>query len=314
MRLFISIFAFLSTLAFAQDAPITPGPWEHTADSLPQKGVPKGELKGPFEFRSKIFEGTLRYYWVFVPAQYKQSDPASVLVFQDGQRAITPNGHFRLPNVMDNLIHKGEMPVTIGIFIMPGHKGDAMPENYNRFKPNNRAFEYDSVSDHYARFLIEEMLPEVGKDYNLTDDPEERAIGGSSSGAICAFSVAWHRPDHFRKVISFIGSYVSIRFRPEEDPIKLGGQDYPALIRREPIRPIKIFLQDGSNDLDNRWGNWFLANLQMEAAFNYANRTADEANTPGPRYQVKSIWTDGKHSGAHGGAMLPDVLRWLWSE
>ena len=170
------------------------------------------------------------------------------------------------------------------------------------------------MNDRYARFIIEEMLPLVGKDYNLTNDPNQRAIGGTSSGAIAAFTVAWHRPDYFRKVYSGIGSYVSIGFRPKEDPIKLGGQDYPALIRREAIRPIKIFIQDGINDLDNEWGNWFLANQQMISAMNYANNLADQKGQEGPRYEVKAVWTDGKHSDKHPGALLPEGLIWLWSE
>lgn len=170
----------------------------------------------------------------------------------------------------------------------------------------------------YARFLVEEMLPHVGETYKLTDDPEERAIGGTSSGAICAFTVAWQRPDQFRKVISFIGTYTSIGFQEpsEENGFQWvpGGQDYPALIRRSPIRPMKIFFQDGSNDLDNEWGDWFLANRQMVKALNYANRAADARGDNGPRYVEKHVWTDGGHDDSHGGLMLPDALRWLWRD
>lgn len=215
---------------------------------------------------------------------------------------------------MENLIGKGEMPVSIGIFITPGNVSEHYPDDLGWGNPNHRAPEYDAMSDRYARFLVEEMLPEVGKKYNLTDDPEKRCIGGTSSGAICAFTVAWHRPDEFRKVISFIGSYVSIQFRPNEDPIKLGGQDYPALIRREPIRPIKMFMQDGTNDLDNRWGNWFLANQQMLSALDYANARDDRQEVEGPRYEVHAVWTDGVHNDDHGGALLPDAIRWLYAE
>lgn len=312
LRIF-SLFAFASAPLLG-DVEISPGPWELTPDHFPQEGVPKGRLEGPYEFHSSLIPDTVRRYWIFVPAQYDEANPASVLVFQDGQRATNPNGPMRIHQVMENLIAKGDMPVTIGIFVTPGNKSERYPDDLGMSNPNHRAPEYDALGDRYARFLIEEMLPEVGKKYNLTDDPEQRAIGGTSSGAICAFTVAWERPEHFRKVISFIGSYVSIGFRPNEDPIKLGGQDYPALIRREPIRPMKIFVQDGSNDLDNRWGNWFMANQQMVLAFDYANRTADRDGTEGPRYQVKTLWTDGRHSDDHGGAMLPDAIRWLWSE
>jgi enterochelin esterase family protein len=180
--------------------------------------------------------------------------------------------------------------------------------------PNNRAAEYDSLSDAYARFVVEELLPEVGKRYNLATDPARRAIGGASSGAICAFTVAWQRPDAFRNVISLIGSYTSIGYRPARDgePMVPGGDLYPTLIRKSPIKPLKIFLQDGSNDLDNEHGNWFLANQQMLAALLFANRRADEQQTPGPRYEVRHEWGDGPHSDQHGGAILPDILRWIW--
>ncbi|MCB0667393.1 MAG: hypothetical protein KDC80_16310 [Saprospiraceae bacterium] len=287
---------------------------ELTADHFPQDGVPRGELKGPFSFHSNIIEGTVRQYWIFVPAQYDGTSPASVLVFQDGNRATFSEGSLRVPQVMENLIARGDMPVTIGIFITPGNRSEVYPDSLGTRNPNNRAQEYDAMSDRYARFIIEEMLPEVAKEYRLTDDPEQRAIGGTSSGAIAAFTVAWHRPDVFRKVFSGIGSYVSIGFRPQEDPVKLGGQDYPALIRREPIRPIRIFIQDGSNDLSNRWGDWFLANQQMVSALKYANANADENNDPGARYQFTTVWTDGVHSDKHPGALLPEGLRWLWKD
>ncbi|MEZ4772650.1 MAG: alpha/beta hydrolase-fold protein [Bacteroidia bacterium] len=287
---------------------------ELTPDHFPQEGVPKGELKGPFDFRSKIIEGTVRQYWLFIPAQYEASKPASVLVFQDGYRATNPEGSIRAPQVMENLIAKGEMPVTIGIFISPGNLSDEYPTDLGSRNPNNRAAEYDAMNDRYARFIVEEMLPEVAKQYNLTSDPEQRAIGGTSSGAIAAFTVAWYYPDVFHKVYSGIGSYVSIGFRPDETPIKLGGQDYPALIRREAIRPMRIFVQDGVNDLSNKWGNWFLANQQMISAMKYANDDADKNNVPGPRYQFTSVWTDGEHSDKHPGALLPEGLKWLWGE
>ena len=276
------------------------------------RGELRGQLKGPFEFQSKIIEGTARQYWIYVPEQYDGSQPANVLVFQDGQRSTNLKGSIRGPIVLENLIALKEIPVTIGIFITPGHRSRSYPTNLGFGNPDNRAQEYDAMDDRYARFITEEMLPLVGKDYVLTDDPNRRAIGGTSSGAIAAFTVAWHRPEYFRNVFSGIGSYVSIGFKPNENPIKLGGQDYPALIRREPIHPIRIFIQDGSNDLDNEWGNWFLANQQMVSAMNYANRLADQKGLDGPRYEVKSVWTDGQHNDKHPGALLPEGLKWLW--
>lgn len=315
------LFALLlgvSTLV-AQDAgaPVRkPGDYPFGPDSLPQKGVPKGTLEGPFEFRSKIIAGTVRRYWIFVPAQYTGDKPACVLVFQDGHRAINPAGSLRVPQAMENLIHKKEMPVTIGVFITPGQTGDTYPESIGFGNPNNRAQEYDALNDAYARMLIEELLPEVSKKYRLTDNPEGRAIGGASSGAICAWTVAWERPDHFRKVISLIGSYTSIGYRPAKEgkPMMAGGDLYPTLIRKNPIRPLRVFLQDGSNDLSNEHGNWFLANQQMLSALEYANAAADDKKVPGPRYDINHVWGDGPHSDQHGGVLLPDIFRWLWRD
>jgi enterochelin esterase-like enzyme len=265
------------------------------SDSLPQEGVPKGKLEGPFLFKSKIIPNTVRKYWVYVPAQYTPEKPACVLVFQDGQRAVNPQGVLRVPTVMDNLIHKKEMPVTIGIFITPGQRGDTYPENLGMRNPNNRSVEYDSLGDTYARFLVEEMLPEIGKSYNLTKDPEGRAIGGASSGAICAFTVAWERPDEFRKVISLIGSFTDIR----------GGHVYPDLVRKADKKPIRIFLQDGVNDLRNPRNpkrDWHLQNQAMVAALQEKG------------YDMKYVFGEGGHSDNHGGAILPDILRWLWRD
>jgi enterochelin esterase family protein len=292
-----------------------PGEYPLGPDSLPQPGVPRGQLLGPTLFRSQAIPGTVRKSWVYVPAQYSPSRPANVLVFQDGQRAVNPEGVLRVPQVLENLIHKKDIPVTIGIFITPGQRGDVYPETLGTSNPNNRAAEYDALGDAYARFIVDEMLPEVGRSYALTTSPAGRAIGGASSGAICAFTVAWHRPDVFRNVISLIGSYTSIGYRPAGDgrPMEPGGDLYPTLIRKTPIKPIRIFLQDGSADLDNDHGNWFLANQQMLSALLYANRAADTRKIAGPRYEVRHEWGDGAHSDAHGGAILPEILRWIWS-
>ena len=311
------VLGLLATWAIgAAQAPRKPGEYSLGPDSLPREGVPKGRLEGPTLFRSRIIANTTRQYWVYVPAQYDASKPANVLVFQDGQRATPADGALRVPQVLENLIYKKEIPVTIGIFITPGQRGDTYPDTIGTGNGNNRAQEYDSLTDTYSRFIIEEMLPEVGKRYNLTTDPARRAIGGTSSGAIAAFTVAWNRPDQFRNVISFIGSYTSIAYRParNEQPMVPGGDLYPTLIRKNPIKPLRIFLQDGSADLDNEHGSWFLANQQMLAALEYANRTADSQKTTGPRYEVNHVWGDGAHSDAHGGSILPDVLRWIWKD
>ncbi|MCH1410303.1 MAG: esterase family protein, partial [Verrucomicrobiales bacterium] len=200
----------LSLSAFAADEDYKPG-----TDAMPKDGVPKGKLSQR-EWTSEIFRGTVRDYWVYVPAQYDGKTPAAVLICQDGGGFVRENGPFRAPTVLDNLIHAGDIPVTIGIFINPGVIPPAKAGQQAR---KNRSFEYDTLSDQYARFLLEEILPEVGKNYKLTDDPDMRVICGNSSGGICAFTVAWERPDAFRKVISHIGSFTNIR----------GGHVYPAL-------------------------------------------------------------------------------------
>jgi enterochelin esterase family protein len=257
-------------------------------DSQVQEGVPKGVLT-KYSWTSKVFDATTRDYWVYVPAQYDEKQPACVMVFQDGWAYANPQGQFRATVVFDNLIQKKEMPVTIGIFINPGNIPATDP---NKKPASNRSFEYDTPSDQYAKFLLEEMLPEVGKKYKLTDDPDGRAVSGLSSGAICAWTVAWQRPDAFRKVLSHIGSFTNIR----------GGYIYPSLIRKTPPKPIRIFLQDGSADLDNEHGNWWLANQEMAAALKFA------------KYDHQFVTGDGGHSGKQGGAILPDSLRWLWRE
>jgi enterochelin esterase-like enzyme len=257
-------------------------------DSMPHDGVPKGRVEGPFVFKSKSFQNTVRQYWIYVPAQYDAAKPAAVMVFQDGHKYVNTEQEYRVPVVFDNLIHRHEMPVTIGVFVNPGHAGEELPAD--PWRGSNRSYEYDSLGDQYARFLIEEILPEVAKKYALTSDPEARAIAGASSGGICAFTVAWERPDYFRKVISHIGSFTNIR----------GGHVYPALIRQAAHRPIRVFLQDGSNDLDNRFGNWPLANQEMAAALKFSG------------YDYRFEFGDGGHTHKHGGALLPEALRWLW--
>jgi enterochelin esterase family protein len=222
----------------------------------------------------------------------------------------------RIPNVLDNLIAKHSIPPTLGLFVTPGNSSEHYPDTLGMANPDHRAAEYDSLSDAYARMLTNELMPEVSKRWRFSDDPKRRAIGGTSSGAIAAFTVAWHRPDAIANVISFIGSYTSIGYAPAtaEHPITPGGDLYPTLIRKGPIRPLRIFLQDGSADLDNEHGNWFLSNQQMLAALNWANGHADATKENGPRYDVAHVWGEGAHSDAHGGAILPEVLRWIWRE
>ena len=314
------IIGAMSCWAWADETPTSrqAGEYPHTADSLEQAGVPKGKLVGPFEFHSKVFPSTVRQYWVYVPAHYKVKSKIkpSLLVFQDGQRAINPKGSLRVPTVLDNLIHQKAIPQTIGVFITPGNLSERYPDSLGMSNPNHRAPEYDALSDDYSRFLIDELLPEVAKKYPYSTNPDDHIIGGTSSGAICAFTVAWHRPDTFRKVISIIGSYTSIGYVPAtaDKPLVPGGDIYPGLIRKSPIRPMRIFLQDGSNDLSNEHGNWFLANQQMLSSLEWANANADKQGDKGARYDIKHVWGDGGHSDQHGGSLLPEILRWMWRD
>ena len=293
-------------------------------DSLARhEGVPKGRVE-KFAWTSKVFDGTERDCWVYVPSQYDGKHAAALMVFQDGGGYQSETGQWRVPIVFDNLIAAKQMPVTIGVFINPGNYPAKNPppkageKPAKPFRPSNRSFEYDTLSDQYSRFLIDEILPEVTKKYELkiTSDPDGHAIAGSSSGGICAFTVAWDRPDQFRKVFSTVGSFTGIAYRPAKDGncMQPGGDIYPTLIRKTPIKPLRVFLQDGTNDLDNEHGNWFLANQQMLSALNWANGNADKNKAEGPRYDVNHVWGDGSHNGKHGGSIFPDAMRWLWRD
>jgi enterochelin esterase-like enzyme len=253
--------------------------YAHGPDSYRQPGVPRGTIHDDVWSESRVFPGTSRRYWVYVPAQYTESESASLMVFQDGHFYLDPEGEMRVPVVFDNLIHRGEMPVTIGVFVDPG-------------EPDRRNLEYDTFSDAYATLLLTEILPSVLDRYRVTDDPDQWAVGGGSSGGSCAFTVAWMRPDRFRRVLSFLGSFAQIR----------GGNPYPELICDTPKKPLRIFLQAATRDLN--WDaaelNWFSANLRVAAAL--AERG----------YDLRLVLGDGGHNPNHGGAILPDALRWLW--
>jgi gluconolactonase len=291
MKLRQTVFslAFLFLLLLKVSAQTTdnylPGP-----DSKAQPGVPKGEvLKFTFD-HSKVFPGTTRDYWVYVPAQYKPETPACVYVQQDGIR-------FEAPTVFDNLINRKEMPITIGVFVAPGIvKAAAGNTALDRF---NRSYEYDGLGDAYARFLLDELLPDVetrktsdGRSIKLSHEGNDRAIGGESSGAIAAFTAAWERPSAFSRVFSAIGTYVDLR----------GGLRYPTLIRKYEPKPIRIFMQDGANDLNIYGGDWWMANQTMERALTFAG------------YEVQHAWGDGAHNGKQSTMIFPDAMRWLWKD
>ncbi|GLR19896.1 hypothetical protein GCM10007940_45120 [Portibacter lacus] len=254
------------------------------------EGIPKGVVT-QHEWKSSLFSNTIRDYYVYVPAQYDGSQPAALMVFQDGHTYVKKDGDFDVATVFDNLISQEKMPVTIGLFINPGHDMDAA-EIESPWRASNRSVEYDEMSDKYARFLIEEMIPELEKKYKISADPKMRAIGGISSGGICAFSAAWYHPESFHKVLSHIGSFTNIR----------GGHNYPSMIRKTDKKDIKVFLQDGSGDLNNEHGNWWLANQQMDSALDYKG------------YEYTFVTGSEGHNGKHGGAILPESLIWLWSD
>ncbi|HEY1126061.1 MAG TPA: alpha/beta hydrolase-fold protein [Sphingobium sp.] len=311
------MLAVASAPAMAEPANIRKaGDYSLGCDSHVNPGIAHGQLLGPLELTSKVFAGTVRRYWVYVPAGYKADGPVpNLLVFQDGQRATNPDGPLRVPTVLDNLIARGDIPPTLGVFVTPGHLSEHYPDTLGTGNPDHRWQEYDELDDDYSRMLLNELLPEVARRWRFTEDPARRAIGGTSSGAIAAFTVAWRHPEAFRNVLSMIGSYTSIAAQhgdPAVAPVPAGDL-YPRLIRRSPIRPLRIFLQDGSADLDNEHGNWFLANQQMLAALNWANANADAKKLAGPRYEIAHVWGDGGHSDQHGGSILPDMLRWVWS-
>ena len=251
-------------------------------DSSPQPDVPRGVVHEHEWNESRVFPGSNRRYRVYVPAQYTTAAAASLMVFQDGRLYLDPDGAFRAGVVMDNLIHRDEMPVTIGVFVDPG-------------EPGNRNAEYDAFDDAYARFLLTEILPKVQASYRIADEPDQWAICGGSSGGNCALTVAWLRPDRFRRVVSFNGSYAQME----------GGNPYPELIPKTPRKPLRIFLQASTHDLyfDEPVFNWYSTNLRLAAAL--AERG----------YDFRLVLGDGDHSpapGNHAAAILPDALRWLW--
>jgi enterochelin esterase family protein len=271
-------------------------------DSFEREGVAKGEVRGPFVLPSQAYPGTQHTYWVYVPAQYDKSVEASLMIFNDGQAFKNMEGDLRVPNVLDNLIDRRELPVMLAVFINPGRtpeQPEPTPQEWGD-RTTNRPTEYNSLDDKYARVIVDELMPELYKEYNISKDPERHGIGGASSGAIAAFTVAWERPNHFRKVLSLIGSFTNLR----------GGHAYADIVRKSEKKPIRIFMQDGRNDQRGvgRSGNydplrdWFLQNVRLKDALVEKG------------YDVNFQWGIGRHSQKHGGSILPDMMRWLWRD
>lgn len=270
-------------------------------DSLPQAGVPKGEIRGPYTLPCQAYPGTQHTYWVYVPAQYDPAVATALMIYQDGQAFKDENGDLRAQNVMDNLIYRREIPVMIGIFINPGRRPDQpepSPTNWGD-DTTNRRIEYNSLDDKYARVITEELMPLLYKEYNISKDPEMHGIGGSSSGAIAAFTVAWERPNDFRKVLSNVGSFVDLR----------GGYVYPERVLASDRKPIRVFLCDGRNDhrgtlrgpYDEKM-DWFLQNVRLLKALTQKG------------YDVNYTWGVNLHGQKFGGAIMPDMMRWLWRD
>lgn len=262
--------------------------WQPHPDAIAHDNVPHGVVTQMTPWESKIFANTIRDWSIYVPAQYRSETPAALMIFQDGERMRDEKGRWRIPTVFDNLIARGDMPPTIAVFLNPGHdKSKSRQGN----KHSNRSFEYDSLGDRYLRFLMEEILPKVKKQYNISDDPALRAIGGSSSGAICAFTAAWERPDFFGKVYSNVGSFTNLR----------GGNVYPALVRKTEPKPIRVYMAETSGDVDNAFGSWPWSNQRMASALNYMG------------YDVRFDWAEGyAHNADYGSSRFPEAMQWLW--
>lgn len=253
-------------------------------DMRPHSGIQTGSLVAQPPWRSQVFAGTVRDWSIYLPPGDSQ-EPCCVMVFQDGVRSYQDF----VPTAFDNLIACGDMPPTVGVFLNPGVFADTTV--------SNRSFEYDTLSNQYTQFLLDEILPAVAQQRSLRQDAASRAICGISSGGICAFTVAWQRPDQIHKVLSHVGSFTNIASGPS---LREGGHNYPFLIRKAPHKPIRVYLQDGQNDLNNAHGSWWLANLQMVDALSFAG------------YDHTFASGRGFHALAHGRAIFPDSLRWLW--
>jgi enterochelin esterase family protein len=296
--------AVAATLTAQSQQPPAPSPnsqYRLGPDPIPQDGVPKGEIRGPFTLPSKVYAGTQHTYWVYVPAQYDSSVPASLMIFNDGQAFMNPDGDLRAQNVMDNLIYRREIPVMIAVFINPGRTPEQPEPDSHEWGDHttNRPTEYNTPDDKYARVITEELMPVLYEEYNISKDPEQHGIGGSSSGAIAAFAVAWERPNDFRKVLSNVGSFVDLR----------GGYVYPERVLASEKKPIRIFLCDGRNDnRGTRNGvydeklDWFLQNVRLMKALTHKG------------YDVNYSWGVNLHGQKFGGAIMPDMMRWLWRD
>jgi enterochelin esterase family protein len=266
-------------------------------DSRHMDGVPGGRTDGPRIIPSRVFPGTQHTYWVYVPAQYDPAKPTPVMIFNDGHAMMDDPGDVQARNVLDNLIYRREIPVMLGVFINPGRRPDQPEPTSHDWGDGdtNRRDEYNPPNDRYARVITEELMPALAKDYNVSADPDLHGIMGSSSGGCAAFGVAWFRPDQFRKVITFVGSFTNIR----------GEYIYPELVAGSERKPIRIFMQDGRNDNrkpENPKMDWFLQNVRLMEALKAKG------------YDLNYSWGIGNHGQKQGGTIFPNMMRWLWRD
>jgi enterochelin esterase-like enzyme len=262
------------------------------AEANPATDAPRGKVTHVTGWdESKLYRETQRDIWIYQPAQLAESsEPPDLMLFQDGGGYVNPDGPVRAPAVLDTLIHSGELRPTVGVFVNPGTRTVARADS-DPDRGQQRSVEYDTLTDRYARFAIEEVLPFVEQQIGrpLATDQERRMICGISSGGICAFTAAWFHPQSFGRVLSHCGSFVNIR----------GGHQFPYLVRTTERKPIKVFLTSGAMDLDIPIGSWPLANQQMASALKFSG------------YEHRFVFGEGGHSTRHGGAIFADSLRWL---
>ena len=263
-------------------------------DSYQHPGVPQGTLSPKMTHMSKIYEGMVSDWWIYVPAQYDAAKPAALMVWHDGQGMIGRNGPSAL-NVFDNLTAQGKIPVIIQVFIAPGLIAPGTPQ-----EKRMRGIEYDTVSDRYPHFLRDEILPQVYAKYNVRRDGYSHAIAGNSSGGISSFNAAWWMNDLFTRVLMRIASFANLQ---QNHPGQFdGGNTYPYRVRREEKHNIRVWSQDGSEDLENPFGSWPANNINMVNSLKFRE------------YDFHFSFGNGTHNGAHGNSELPEEMTWLWRD
>jgi enterochelin esterase-like enzyme len=263
-------------------------------DSYPEAGVPRGTLSTRKTLVSKVYPGMSSNYWVYVNAGADLSQGAPLMVWQDGETIVGNQDlmRLRLQIVSDNLVAKKLIPPMVHVLIQPGTGGQEGAVM--------RSIEYDTVSDRYGKYVLEEVLPEVEKTYKIRHDAYSRAIAGASSGAICALNAAWYFPGQFSRVLSHIGSYSAIQWHPDKN--QDGGYIVSFRVRREPKKNLRVWMSDGADDIENNAGSWPLNNIQL----------ANSLKMRG--YDFHFRFGVSMHAIAQGAMDLPESLMWLWRD